>query len=249
MNVWSSARRTVPLADGVIVTCEHAGSRIPSQYAHLFRGRDALLASHRGYDAGAQQLAAALAKRFAVEPIIHRFSRLLIDANRSEHHPALFSDVTRALPATDRELLLARYYRPHRAAVVAAVTAALTRHRRVLHLAAHSFTPVLDGVLRKADVGLLYDPKRTSEREFCGRLAKLLREALPGLAVRRNYPYRGAADGLTTSLRRCFPQARYLGVEVELNQALLTNKRGAQRVMSAIAQCSARVLRIERQER
>ncbi len=239
----------MPLADHVIVTCEHAGNRIPARYAHLFKGCDALLASHRGYDAGAQRLAGLLAKRFGVEPIIYRFSRLLIDTNRSEHHPALFSDATRTLAAADRELLRANYYRPHRAAVVAAITEALSRHRCVLHLAAHSFTPVLDGVLRNADVGLLYDPKRTSEREFCHRLAERLRAAMPGLVVRRNYPYRGAADGLTTSLRARFARGRYLGVEVELNQALLTNKRGAQQVMSAIAQCSARVLRIERQER
>lgn len=235
----------MPLADYVIVTCEHAGNRIPFQYAHLFKGCDALLASHRGYDAGAQQLAVVLAKRFGVEPIAHRFSRLLIDANRSEHHPAVFSDMTRALPAADRELLRANYYRPHRAAVIAAVTEALCLHRRVLHLAAHSFTPVLDGVPRTADVGLLYDPKRTPEREFCRRLAERLRAEIPGLAVRRNYPYRGAADGLTTSLRARFARGRYLGVEVELNQALLTNKRTAQRVMNAITQCSAQVLGIE----
>jgi hypothetical protein len=36
--------------------------------------------------------------------------------------------------------------------------------------------------------------------------------------VRRNYPYRGSADGLTTHLRRLHPDGRYAGVEIEVNQ-------------------------------
>lgn len=36
--------------------------------------------------------------------------------------------------------------------------------------------------------------------------------------VRRNYPYRGSGDGLTSYLRRRYPATRYIGVELELNQ-------------------------------
>jgi hypothetical protein len=43
----------------------------------------------------------------------------------------------------------------------------------------------------------------------------------PGLRVRRNYPYRGVADGFTTALRRRFPADLYLGIELEVNQRLL----------------------------
>jgi hypothetical protein len=39
--------------------------------------------------------------------------------------------------------------------------------------------------------------------------------------VRRNYPYRGAADGLTTSLRRKLNTPRYLGIEIEVNAGML----------------------------
>jgi hypothetical protein len=41
------------------------------------------------------------------------------------------------------------------------------------------------------------------------------------MIVRRNYPYRGNADGLTTALRRVHGADRYVGIEVELNQRLL----------------------------
>jgi hypothetical protein len=36
--------------------------------------------------------------------------------------------------------------------------------------------------------------------------------------VRRNYPYRGYADGLTTWLRKRYPDPAYAGIELEINQ-------------------------------
>jgi predicted N-formylglutamate amidohydrolase len=92
----------------------------------------------------------------------------------------------------------------------------------------HSFTPVLGGEVRNADVGLLYDSQRPSEVRACRRWQAALAEIDPSLRVRRNYPYRGAADGLATWLRRRLPDARYAGVELELNQALLAGPSRAQ---------------------
>ena len=51
-----------------------------------------------------------------------------------------------------------------------------------------------------------------------------LERVAPGLRVRRNAPYRGVSDGLPTALRRLYPADRYVGFEMEFNQALL--KRG-----------------------
>jgi len=88
----------------------------------------------------------------------------------------------------------------------------------VLHLSVHSFTPAIDGRVRNADVGLLYDPARTAERRVCQQLQRALQSAHPELRVRRNYPYRGTADGFTTYLRRLFPDKQYAGIEIEINQ-------------------------------
>ena len=89
----------------------------------------------------------------------------------------------------------------------------------MLHLSIHSFTPVLHGQTRNADIGLLYDPGRAGERRLAVAWQKALRKRVPSLRVRRNYPYLGKADGFTTHLRRRFPRA-YLGLELEVNQAL-----------------------------
>ena len=88
----------------------------------------------------------------------------------------------------------------------------------VLHLSVHTFTPVLNGVARKADIGLLYDPARLSEKAIVDRLSMKLKKK--GFDVRRNYPYRGKADGHTTALRKKYPDGEYAGIEIEWNQKL-----------------------------
>jgi predicted N-formylglutamate amidohydrolase len=148
-------------------------------------------------------------------------TRLLVDLNRSAHNPRVFSEHTRALPRARRMELLEAHHAPHREAVDQTVARQCGTGVPVIHLAVHTFTPVLDGKVRGADVALLYDPARPSERDFCGRWVDALARRLPDLAVRRNQPYRGASDGLTTWLRSRHPQGRYLGVEIEVNQRLL----------------------------
>jgi hypothetical protein len=39
--------------------------------------------------------------------------------------------------------------------------------------------------------------------------------------VRRNYPYAGRADGVTSHLRLRFPPGVYVGIELEVNQKIV----------------------------
>ncbi len=211
----------MPAADvRLLITCEHGGNRIPPRYRKLFAPHRALLDSHRGWDPGALTLARALSKKMAAPLIASTTSRLVVDLNRSEHHRGLFSPLTRALSEAERERVVDEFYRPYRTRVTQFVDGAIARGR-VLHLSAHSFVPVLDRVRRTADVALLYDPSRKIEKAFCDEWLGKLKVELPWLALRRNSPYRGNADGLTTALRRRHSAARYVGVEIEVNQRLL----------------------------
>ncbi len=209
----------------LLLTCEHGGNRLPVEYRALFRGAKAALASHRGWDPGALPLARALGRRLGLPVLAVTWSRLLVESNRAPTNRRIWSAWTSTLPKREKQRILARYWWPHRRRVEAEVRAAIDDGARVLHVAVHSFTPVLDGETRTADVGLLYDPARHAERNTCLRWAELLRQRDAGLRVRRNYPYRGAADGLPTWLRRRFPASAYLGVELEANQAYLAGPR------------------------
>jgi predicted N-formylglutamate amidohydrolase len=212
-------------AVALVLTCEHGGNRVPHEWAPLFAGARTLLASHRGWDPGALAVARALARRLSAPLVVAEITRLLVDLNRSEDNPAVVSRFTRDLPPDIRERLLARWHRPHRARVLTEVARVLARRRAVLHVAVHSFTPVLDGVVRTADVGLLYDPSRARERDAAARWRAVLRELAPELRVRMNYPYRGTSDGLTTALRRLHGDRDYAGIELELSQGIVADRR------------------------
>jgi predicted N-formylglutamate amidohydrolase len=207
--------------DALLITCEHGGKRIPARYRTLFRGRRALLDSHRGYDPGALVMGRALARAFQVPLVASTVSRLVVDLNRSIGHPRLFSAATRGAPSLLRAEIVERHYLPYRAEVERLVTQAVGRGRRVIHIASHSFTPALDGKVRRADVGLLYHPARHGEAALCARWKASLAIIAPELRVRRNYPYAGKGDGLTSHLRLRFPPGAYVGIELEVNQKIV----------------------------
>lgn len=207
--------------DLLILTCEHGGNRVPREYAPLFRGAQRVLESHRGWDPGALELARTVARRLRRPLLAETTSRLLVEPNRSAHNPRIWSSFTKGLSRTERERILERWWRPHRTAVEDAVRAAVAAGHRVVHVAVHSFTPELDGEVRNADVSMLYDSRRQAETVLCRRWRTVLQRIDPTLRVRFNYPYRGDADGLTTWLRRQHPPSRYLGIEFEINQALV----------------------------
>jgi len=206
----------------LLLSCEHGGNRIPARYRELFAGHEDLLASHRGWDPGSLEWARALARLTEAPLIDARTSRLLVDLNRSRHHAALFSPPVRSLAPAERARILERYYLPHRDRIEDWIAQRVRRGDTVLHVAVHSFTPVFEGTERNTDLGLLYDPARAFERRLCVAWQTAIRAHDAALRVRRNYPYRGNADGLTTHLRGCFSAESYLGIELEISQGLLT---------------------------
>lgn len=201
-----------------VFTCEHGGNRIPSRYRSYFVGCEAALESHRGLDKGALRLAQQFSAAFATPLIATTISRLLVDVNRSLHHRNLHADVLRNVPFEVLQKIREEHYLPYRQAVIDAIDLCLEEGASVLHISVHSFSPKVNGVTRKADAGLLYDPQRQRERSVAMRWQAGLAEALSGLTIRRNYPYQGRADGLTTALRRRYSDADYAGIELEVNQ-------------------------------
>ena len=209
----------------LILTCEHAVATVPEPYVELFAGAPHILETHRGYDIGALEVSSRLEK-LAERSFYGRCSRLLIDLNRSLHHPQLFSSFSKHLPSAEQERIVANWYTPFRSAVLQAIEQTISRHGEALHLSVHSFTPELNGEVRSNDIGILYDPSRRREKELARRLVTAIQKLQPKLSVRMNSPFRGTSDGHTSALRRCFNQESYLGIELEINQCLLEDVRG-----------------------
>jgi len=198
------------------------------------------LDTHRGFDRGAARLARAISRRFGAPLHMGRVTRLVVDLNRSVGNRNLFSAVTGSLDPDQREEILERHYHPYRRGVERAVARALAR-RRVLHLSIHSFTPVLRGSVRQADIGLLYDPSRKDERRIAERWSRILKRLAPRLRVRRNYPYRGVDDGFIPHLRRLHPSG-YSGIELEVNQKWIAIEGARSRRMQGIVIRSLEIL-------
>lgn len=221
----------------VLLTCEHGGNQVPPDYASWFLGHDALLNSHRGWDPGSLATARHFASQLGTPLIWSEITRLLVDLNRSETNRAVFSELLQQVDAAGRAAILERHYRPFRAEVLQTITDQVRQGRFVWHLSFHSFTPVLRGEVRRAEIGLLYDPARGPEQAFCRRWQRELQGVFPTYRIRMNYPYRGTSDGHTTLLRRRFSASQYAGIELEVNQALYDQPPEA--VDALIAQLAA----------
>jgi predicted N-formylglutamate amidohydrolase len=227
----------------VVVSCEHAGNIIPDDFAALFRGRKRMLHGHRGYDAGALELAVFIAGRFQTLPYASLVTRLLVDLNRSSGNPRRFSEISRQLTRAEREDVMDSYYWPYRREVESRIASLCGEGRSVLHLSVHTFTPALNGQVRSADIGLLYDTSRGRESLFCSRWKSKMAGGNHILKVRFNYPYSGRSDGLTTHLRRLFGEDVYLGIELEVNQKYVCGRRTAWRkIQRALVESLAAIL-------
>lgn len=218
-----------------IISCEHGGNQIPPAYASFFKNAEQVLQSHRGYDPGAYELFKLLASPLADFSHFSLTSRLLVELNRSLHHKNLFSACTKHLEKDLKEEILKEYYFPYRNLTEKKIRQYLGQRHKVCHLSIHSFTPELNGEVRNADIGLLYDPKRKEEKAFCSSWKESLKKALPKANVRMNYPYQGKADGFTTYLRRQFPKG-YLGVELEVNQKHAHNPEIMEGILQSLKQ-------------
>lgn len=222
------------LFDQIVLSCEHGGKDVPTDYAALFKGKRHLLDSHRGWDPGTLELGHYLQRQLDVPLIANTTTRLLIDVNRSATNPRAFSEITRQLDKRERQRIIERYYRPHVERLEGEIETYIARGARVLHLGLHSFTPQLNGKKRNADIALLYDPQRKREVTVTQYLRERIMRQVPGLRFRMNFPYRGTADGLTTIFRRRFKANAYMGIELELNQDLIENLEGWRSVKPAL---------------
>ena len=209
---WRPEGCSPALSDFVLLTCEHGGNRVPAEFARLFRGQRKLLDSHRGYDPGALELARTCARRLNVPLHFATVTRLLVELNRSPKHPAQFSIATKLLSAADRESLFVKHYYPYRNRVEAEVeTAVGARPARDSRLLPHVHAASSTETLRRADIGLFYDPRRPGEAAFCALFKQSLASRRPDLTIRKNYPYLGKTDGFTTTLRKKWNDGRLFG--------------------------------------
>lgn len=208
----------------IIITCEHGGNHIPKKFAPLFQDYIDILNTHRGWDIGALEIAKLFARTLGDYFFYSETSRLLVDLNRSLHHPHLFSFITEKLNAKEKNYILDHYFYLYRREVKKQIEDVIALDEGVFHISVHSFTPVLNDKVRNCDVGLLYDTHRL-EKQFSRLWKTKMIELDPHLKVRFNYPYLGKADGFITYLRKNIPKPMYVCLELEINQKFFLTQK------------------------
>lgn len=172
---------------------DHAGNAVPAALAGL--GLDeGERRRHIAWDIGVRALGERLADDLDASFLHQPYSRLVIDCNRSPRSLqsiVAMSDGT-AIPgnadldSSAVEARIAAVHRPYHAAIAAEIARRRAAGRKTILVALHSFTPVMAGVARPWDAGILHAKGETG---FSLRLLERLRR-VPGLNVGDNEPYR-----------------------------------------------------------
>lgn len=176
-------------SSGLLLVCEHAGTAIPRSLSNLGLP-DERFQQHIASDIGAEAVAVGLAERFGCTLVLQRYSRLVIDCNRPTGTPQSIPEISDhisvpgnfELSSTDRVQRETEIFVPF----AESCKAEISRPHIRLAVSIHSFTPQLDGDLRRWDIGFL-SRQETSRGD---RLAKSCKELWPRLTVGRNEPYR-----------------------------------------------------------
>jgi predicted N-formylglutamate amidohydrolase len=207
----------------LVVTNEHGGNKVPKEYAFLFMGKEDVLESPKAYDIGSADIFNSM-KTIADFSLGNLNTRLLVDLNRSTHHPRVFSAFSKKLSPAERDVLLEKYYKPYRSKVVAQLENNRKSGEGTFHISVHTFHVLGNGKIQDVDVSLLYDPKKVVEHRAAVLFKKELLKRSPDLNIRFNFPVTGATDGFPPYLRKAFPES-YAGIEMLVNQKLLKNEK------------------------
>ena len=202
-----------------IISCEHGGNEIPPAYLDYFTAHKDMLNSHRGWDKGALAVAKYFASLLKADFIYSTTSRLLIEQNRTLKHPDLFSEVSKQFNNDQQESLINELYVPYVDRLSQYIENAIIEKEPFIHISVHSFTPVLNGDIRSAEIGLLFDPDSAEELKFAELWLKKIYKNEPGWRVKMNYPYLGTDDGLVSLFREKYSK-QYTGIELEINNKL-----------------------------
>ena len=184
-----------PLAEApVLLVCDHASCRFPQALGDM--GLDPFARRcHLAIDIGAGKLTEKIAKSLGFTAVIAQYSRLVIDCNRQLMDPGAFLEYgdgilvpgNRNLTQADKDARADAIYWPYHNAIEDQITRLRAVGPAPAFISIHSFTPVLNGVSRDVQMGVLWDTD--------SRLSDIFIEDFraAGFLTGDNEPYSGRA--------------------------------------------------------
>ena len=181
------------------LTCEHAGRSFPARLGTLgLAGAD--LERHIAWDIGAAGVARALSARLDATLVLQRYSRLVVDCNRTPGAADFVVEVSedtvipgnQGLSEAAIELRAAEIFHPYHDRIHDLLEARIAAGRLTVAVSVHTCTPVYRGVHRPWHVGVMYEHDDRLAREMLALLREEGEEA--ELEVGDNQPYFMTSD-------------------------------------------------------
>ena len=225
-------------AGPVVLVCEHASARIPSELRDLGLS-EASRHSHAAWDIGARDVALAMSAALDAPLVAGSISRLVYDCNRPETAPDAIPALSErhAVPGNEgldagaRRDRCVRVHDPFHAALDALLDG---RTDRPALVTVHSFTPVFHGRRREVQLGFLSHSDDRFARAALAEAGTRHRASL-------NAPY-GPGDGVTYTLAR-HGEARGLPtLMIEIRNDLIDRPETAAQMGSHLATVLCRAL-------
>ncbi len=224
-----------PKADApVLLICDHASRRFPATLGTM--GLDPVARRcHLAWDIGAGALTERLAASLGVTAVLARYSRLVVDCNRDLMDPSAFLEFgdgvvihgNRNLDQQQKDARATEIYWPYHYAVDVEVKRLSGIDYPPVLYSIHSFTPVLNGVSRPWEIGILWDADRpTAEIMIDGFRSS-------GYFVGDNEPYSGKAP-MDFTMDHHAEAAGLPHVGIEIRQDLIDNAVGVETIASIL---------------
>ena len=178
----------------IFLVCDHAACRFPAALGSL--GLDPFARRcHLAWDIGAGSLTERLARNLGVTAVLGQYSRLVVDCNRELMDPGAFLEYgdgilvpgNRHLAQAEKDRRADAVYWPYHHAIEEQLRRLRAAGPPPAFISIHSFAPVLDGIVRDVQVGVLWDKD--------SRLSDIFIEEFraAGYLTGDNEPYSGRA--------------------------------------------------------
>ena len=184
-----------PLAEApILLVCDHASCRIPDVLGDM--GLDPFARRcHLAIDIGAGKLTERLAETLGVTAVVAQYSRLVVDCNRQLMDPGAFLEYgdgilvpgNRNLKQSDKDARANAIYWPYHEAIDKQIQRLRALGPPPAFISIHSFTPVLNGISRAVEMGVLWD----KDEHLADIFIEEFRAA--GFLTGDNEPYSGKA--------------------------------------------------------
>ena len=220
----------------LLLLCDHASKAVPRSLDGLGLP-EAELSRHIGWDIGAAETAAHIARALDAQLVQSGYSRLVIDCNRGLDDPTSIPPISdgtmvpgnQNLSPADRVARAEACFWPYHGEIGRRIDTFLERGVKPAIVIIHSFTPEMNGFKRPWHLGVLWD----GDNRLGPRLLDALRRR-DDVYVGDNEPYSGKSEyEFTLSVHT---EAQDLPrVSIEIRQDLIGDAEGCRKWAAVLA--------------